>query len=150
MLTALTANAATATANINVKLDIVSECLLSAVPDIDFGSRGVLAANIDATTTLSVQCTTGTPYTVGLSAGNGIGATVGARLMTGPSSQTIGYVLYRDVTHTQVWGVSPGVNTEAGTGNGAAQTFTVYGRVAPQTTPGVGAYADIVTATVTY
>ncbi|MFT3811301.1 MAG: spore coat U domain-containing protein [Micropepsaceae bacterium] len=150
IVTALTADAATATANINVRLDILSECLINAVPDIDFGASGVLAANVDATTTLSVQCTTGTPYTVALSAGAGIGATIGARRMTGPASQTVTYGLYRDPGHTQLWGVSIGVDTAAGTGNGAAQTLTVYGRVPPQTTPGPGTYTDVVVATVTY
>lgn len=150
MVTALTADAATATANINVRLDILSECLINAVPDLNFGSNGVLATNVDATTTVTVQCTNGTPYTVGLSAGAGAGATVSARLLTGPAAQTVTYGLYRDASHTQVWGVTIGVNTVAGTGNGAAQNLTVYGRVAPQTTPGAGTYTDIVTATVTY
>ncbi len=150
LFAAMTADAATATANMNVKIQILSECVINAVPDLDFGSNGVLVSNVDATTTLTVQCTSGTPYTVGLSAGNGVGATVSARLMTGPSLQTVTYGLYRDAGHTQVWGTTIGVNTSAGTGNGAAQGLTVYGRVAAQTTPGAGNYADVVTATVTY
>jgi spore coat protein U-like protein len=36
------------------------------------------------------------------------------------------------------------------TGNGADQTFTIYGRVPAQTTPAPGTYTDTVTVTVTY
>jgi spore coat protein U-like protein len=144
------ATAATSSANMNVKLQINAECLISAVPDLDFGASGVLAANLDATSTITVQCTSGTPYTVSLSAGNGAGATVSARLLTGPSLQTVTYSVYRDASRTQVWGTTIGTNTVAGTGSGATQTLTAYGRIAAQTTPGTGAYSDIVTATVTY
>ena len=38
----------------------------------------------------------------------------------------------------------------AGTGNGNAQTLTVYGHIAAQTTPAPGAYADTVNVTVTF
>jgi spore coat protein U-like protein len=43
-----------------------------------------------------------------------------------------------------------GIDTVAGTGNGSAQTLSVYGRIAPQTTPAPGAYADTVNVTVTF
>lgn len=144
------AAAATSTANFNVQLTIVSECVINSATDLDFGTRGVLAANVDATSTITVQCTSGTPYTLGLSLGSGPGASAALRYMTGPSAQTVGYSLYQDASHSLVWGPSVGVNTIAGTGNGAAQPRTVYGRIAPQTTPGAGAYADVITATVTY
>ena len=36
------------------------------------------------------------------------------------------------------------------TGNGALQSYTIYGRVPPQTTPKPGTYADTITLTVTY
>jgi spore coat protein U-like protein len=38
----------------------------------------------------------------------------------------------------------------SGTGTGLTQTLTVYGRVAPQTTPKPGTYSDTIIATVTY
>lgn len=144
------AAAATSTANFNVQLTIVSECLVNSATDLDFGTTGVLAANVNATSTITVQCTASTPYTIGLSVGSGAGATAAVRYMTGPGAQTVAYGLYSDASRTQVWGTSIGVNTMAGTGNGASQAWTVYGQIAPQTTPGAGAYADVITATVTY
>jgi spore coat protein U-like protein len=38
----------------------------------------------------------------------------------------------------------------SGTGNGAGQTITIFGRVPAQTTPAPGTYTDTVTVTVTY
>ncbi|BCW88583.1 hypothetical protein sos41_17240 [Alphaproteobacteria bacterium SO-S41] len=144
------ASAATATADFNVKIQITSECLINSASDLDFGTTGVIATAIPGTSTLGIQCTSGTTYSVGISAGAGVGATVAARKMTGPSSQTVQYSLYRDAPHTLLWGVSIGSNTLAGTGNGANQIITVYGLVPVQTTSGVGSYTDTVTATVTY
>lgn len=142
--------AATATAQFNVQIQINSECIVTSATDLNFGPHGVLAASVDSTSTIGVQCTSGTGYTVGLNAGGGAGATVAARRMTGPSAQTVQYTLYRDGARTQLWGNTAGTDTVAGTGNGAAQTLTVFGRVPAQTTPGAGAYADIITVTVTY
>ena len=144
------ASAATATADFTVKIQITSECLINSASDLDFGSTGVIATAIPGTSTLGIQCTSGTAYSVGISAGAGVGATVAARKMTGPSSQTVQYSLYRDASHTLVWGISIGSNTLAGTGDGANQIITVYGLVPVQTTSGIGSYTDTVTATVTY
>ena len=47
------AAAATSTANFNVQLTIVSECVINSATDLDFGTRGVLAANVDATSTIT-------------------------------------------------------------------------------------------------
>jgi len=49
-----------------------------------------------------------------------------------------------------VWGNTIGTNTVASTGTGAAQSFTVYGRIPSQTTPAPATYTDTITVTVTY
>lgn len=144
------AMAATTTAQFNVQIQITAECVITSASDLNFGSKGVIAANVDATSSIGVQCTNGTTYNVGIDAGAGSGATVASRKMTGPSSQTVGYTLYRDAAHTQVWGTTIGSDTRSGTGTGSAQAITVYGRVPVQATPGAGSYADTVTVTVTY
>ena len=59
--------------------------------------------------------------------------------MTGPASGTVAYGLYQDSAHTTNWGKTNGTDTESGTGNGSAQTLTVYGHIAAQTTPAPGA-----------
>ena len=141
---------ATATGNMNVKMTIQAECKVQTATDMDFGTKGVLDANTDQTSTISVQCTNSTPYNIGLSAGGGAGATLAARRMTGPGAAVVNYSLYRDAARTQVWGTTVGTDTVAGTGNGAVQPVTVYGRVPAQSTPVIGAYTDVVAITVTY
>ncbi|MGY4289602.1 spore coat protein U-like protein [Bradyrhizobium sp. LM2.7] len=144
------ANAATATGQFNVTITIQSNCVVQSATDLAFGSQGVITANIDAQSTISVQCTNTTPYTIGINVGNGAGATVASRKMTGPAAATVNYSVYRDAARTLVWGTTIGTDTIAGTGNGSTQPLTVYGRVPPQTTPAAGAYSDTLTVTVTY
>jgi spore coat protein U-like protein len=136
--------------NFTVQITIQAACQINSAANLNFGTNGVLAANVDATSQIIVQCTTGTPFSLGLSAGAGTGATVTTRLMTGPASATIAYSLYRDAAHSLVWGNTVGTDRLTGTGTGAAQPFTVYGRVGPQNTPAPGTYTDTVTATLTY
>jgi len=142
--------AATATANMTVRITIQAQCLIQSANDLDFGTNGVIAANIDQATTIGVQCTSGQTYNIGLSAGAGSGATTAVRVMTGPSNATINYGIYRDAARTQTWGITIGTDTVTGTGNGAVQNINVYGRVPPQTTPAAGVYTDTVAVTVTY
>lgn len=142
--------AQTATTQFNVQITITAECLINSATDLNFGSPGVIAADIDATSTITVQCTNGTPYDIGLDAGAGTGATVAARLMTGPGSETVTYSLYTDAAHSDVWGNTIATDTVTGTGTGSAQAFTVFGQVQAQSTPAAGVYNDTVTVTVTY
>jgi spore coat protein U-like protein len=126
---------------------VVSTCLVSA-QDVDFGSRGVLSANIDAAGQVSVTCTPSTSYTIGLGGGNA-NAAPGARKMA-KGAETITYGLYQDAARTQLWGSTIGTDTIAGTGNGLAQNLAVYGRVPAQTTPSAGSYTDTIVVTITY
>ena len=143
-------NAATANSSFQVNLTIQGECKVQSASNVNFGSQGVIDANIDTTNAIGVQCTNSTPYTVALSAGAGSGATVAARKMTSAANDTVSYALYRDASRTQLWGVTQNVDTAAGTGNGAVQTYTAYGRVPAQSTPAMGAYSDLVSVTITY
>jgi spore coat protein U-like protein len=132
----------------NVTANVLKNCLVTA-QDIDFGTHGVLASNVDAAGQLGVRCTGGTPYTVGLDGGLSGGPPTARRLTKG--SEFITYGLYRDAGRTQPWGdLSLPATVAAGTGTGAVQNFTVFGRVPPQATPSAGAYADTIAVTVTY
>ncbi len=142
--------AQTATTTFTVQITIVANCIINSASTLNFGgSQGVLAANVDQTSTISVQCTNTTPYNIALDAGIGAGATVAVRRMTS-GGNTIDYSLYRDAGRSQVWGTTVLTNTVAATGNGAAQLQTVYGRVPPQTTPAPATYTDTITVTVSY
>ena len=141
--------AATATTTFSVSVTLAATCTINSASALSFGNQGILATNVDQTSAIQVTCTNTTPYNIGLDAGTGSGATVGARLMTA-SGATVTYSLYQDSAHSNVWGNTIGTNTVTGTGNGTGQSYTVYGRIPPQTTPAPGTYTDTVTVTVTY
>jgi spore coat protein U-like protein len=142
-------DAATATSTFTVQMTVTSSCVINSASTLDFGSTGVLTGNVDNTSTIAVQCTNTTPYNIGLDAGLGTGATVAVRKLTN-GANTINYSLYTTAARATVWGNTVGTNTIAGTGNGASQNYTVYGRVPAQTTPTPAAYTDTITVTVTY
>ena len=123
-----------------------SQCAVSA-STLDFGAVGLLLANTDGTSNVTVQCASGAAYQVGLD--NGQHASGTTRRMQGPGG-LVTYELYRNPTRTQRWGSTLNTDTVAGSGNGSSQTLTVYGRVPNQTTPSAGTYNDTITVTVTY
>lgn len=140
-----TAQAATVTADMPVTIKIENACLISAPPTtLDFGTQGVLSANIDNLSTLSVTCTTGAVYNIGLN-----GGTSGDRTMTN-GTQFISYELYQEAGRNTVWGETVGADTLENTGTGTEEYFSVFGRVPPQATPPAGTYSDTVAVTVTY
>ena len=148
---AATYNNGTATATFTVSLTLQANCGITANP-LNFGTTGVLSTAINQQTTVAVTCTNTTPYNVGLDAGGVTGSTVASRLMAGTAAgntgTTVGYQLYQDAGHATVWGNTQGTDTVAGTGNGSAQSITVYGQVPSQATPRPDTYQATVTATV--
>jgi spore coat protein U-like protein len=141
--------AATATSTMTVQMTITATCLVNSASTLNFGTQGVLSTNVDQTSTVQVTCTNTTPYNIGLDAGTGSGATVATRKLTSGAT-TVNYTLYSNSTRTTLWGNTVGTDTVAATGNGAAQSYTVYGRVPPQAAPAPGTYTDTITVTVTY
>ena len=138
------------TDNLTVQITIQAECTIVTTSAVDFGTSGVLDSAIDMAGSISVQCTDGEDYDIGLGAGNGAGASITDRKMTGPGSATIDYSLFRDSGRTQNWGDIASGDIVSGTGDGADQVISVYGRVPAQTTPAAGSYSDTVLVTVSY
>ncbi len=138
---------ATATAAIAVSANVPALCVVTGTA-IAFGNYS--STQLDQSGSIGVVCTNGTTYTVALDAGTGTGATVASRVMTGPSSATMNYTIYKDAARTSVWGQTAGTNTVAGTGNGLLQSLNIYGRIPGSQTPAAGAYADTITVTLTY
>jgi spore coat protein U-like protein len=141
--------ATTTTSTFSVQLTITASCVISSASTMNFSSSGVIATAINQTSTIQVQCTNTTPYNIGLNAGTATGATVTTRKMTN-GANTISYTLFSNAGLTTNWGQTVGTDTVSATGNGAAQSFTVYGQVPAQSTPTPGAYSDTITVTVTY
>lgn len=143
------AGATTTTATFTAQIIIQANCQILSPTNLNFGTTGALTSNEDATSTFSVQCTNTTPYNIGLNAGTTTGGTTTTRLMTFGSA-TVSYKMYADSSRSTNWGNTVGTDTVSGTGNGAAQSYTIYGRVPAQTTPAPATYTDTVTITVTY
>jgi spore coat protein U-like protein len=144
------ADAATTTSTFTVDVTIVAQCLINSASNLSFGnSQGVITGNVDATSTIVVQCTNTTAYDIGLDAGVGAGASVTTRKLTGGGA-TINYSLYTNPGRSTVWGNTVLTDTVPATGNGSAQSYTVYGRIPVQATPAPNAYSDTITVTVTY
>ncbi len=149
LVMANTASAATASSSFNSTITILSTCTIVSTNTLDFGTTGLLNANVDSAANFDVQCTNGTAYDVQLDAGTTAGGSIATRKMTGGGA-TVDYTMWRDAGRTLNWGETDGTDTVGGTGNGAAQTLTVYGRVPTQTTPAPGTYTDSVTVTISY
>jgi spore coat protein U-like protein len=146
--TACPTGGATASTSTSATATLTNNCSVSAT-NINFGSIGYLVANNDAQGTVTIKCSSTLPYTVSLD-GGASGATNPTQRKMSFSGSDVTYGIYRDAARSLPWGNSTGTNTASGTGSGASQSFTTYGRIAPQTTPRPGAYTDSIIATVSY
>src|SRR5712671_8174014 len=149
LLSASGSFATTTTSTFTVQITLAATCVINSTSTLDFGTQGVLTANVDQTSTIQVQCTNTTPFNIGLNAGTGTCATVAVRKLTSGGA-TVNYSLYTDGGHTTVWGNTVSTDTVADTGDGTSKKYTVFGLVPTQTTPAPGTYTDTVTVTVTY
>jgi len=152
-LIAATAGALANTVNTSfqVQATVNKQCTISAL-NLTFPAVDPVSTQTDGSTTVTVNCTKNTTYTVGLNAGTTTGATIAQRLMAS-GADTMDYNLYTDAGRASIWGNSAG-SWVAGTGAGmgTAQVLNVYGRVAAgQTNLAVGTFTEpTVTVTVTY
>lgn len=144
------ASAQSAQTTMDVSATVVKACVVSAT-NLAFGNYDpTAAAPTDANSSITVTCTPGTSFTVGLNAGTTSGATVNSRKMAS-GSNLLGYALYSDAARTTNWGNTPGTDTPAATtAASTASVLTVYGRIPAQQSAAVGSYTDTVTITVSY
>ncbi|TPG54869.1 Csu type fimbrial protein [Sphingomonas glacialis] len=105
----------------------------------------------DATGGMAVTCTNGAGWSAAADAGNGTGATPGARQMVS-GADVLDYALYSDAARTILWGDgTAGTQAIADTGTGSVQNKVIYASVLPgQVTAHAGTYADQINVTVTY
>ena len=147
-------HAATATTTFQVSATVLKTCAVSAGP-LAFGNYTPGGGAVAGQTTVNVNCTKTTAYTVALNAGTTAGGTIAQRLMAG-GGNTLQYNLYTTNTYTTLFGDgTSGSVTEAGTGSGVnvANALTVFGQLPDNATNQAavpGAYTDTITVTVTY
>jgi spore coat protein U-like protein len=138
----------------NVTALVSTKCTVSA-NNLSLGSVAAGATPPSGNTTLSVTCSSTTPYNVGVAPLN-VSSTTGAGTMkgTGTNTNTVTYQLYSNSGLSTVWGntataTSTG-NGVAGTGTGSAQTLTVYAKVTSSTDVQPDNYSDTVQVNVNY
>lgn len=157
LLGAPSAIAATTSGSMTVQITIQTSCVVSASV-LNFGAAvGVLTADVPGTATITVTCTPGTPYVVGLDAGANESSAndVDTRRMENGGAY-VSYQLYKGADHAVVWGTATALGETGagegvgGTGNGSGQAITVHGLVPAQTTPAAATYTDTVAILVTY
>ena len=138
-LTALagSASAATSTGNLNASVTIGDDCLATA-STLNFGNIGLLRANKDAQTNVSVQCTSALPYTIKIFDAADAAAT--SFLMKDAGSNDIEFKLFSDASRTVAWD-STNASTGTAPGTGAAFNLVLYGRIPPQAAAPEGHYA---------
>ena len=147
----IAAYAATATGSMNVTLTITKQCTVVSAQTMAFPSTGLLNANVDQQANITVLCTNGTTYDVGLDKGvNGAGVTTRQMIGASGTPDSVDYSLYRDTNRTQNFGETVGTDTAPGTGDGTNKITTVYGRVPIQSSKKPDSYTDTVAITVTY
>jgi len=157
LLPPATAQAGTATANLAVSITITASCTVNAAT-LTFPSTpgtSLTAAAVTGSTTMQVNCTNTSPYSIGM--GQGANYSGGSNRMTS-SGNYLPYGLFVDAAFTHPWttGATNSSCTTAndcylGTGNGSAQTVNIYGQVpTTATAPTPGTYTDTVLMTVTY
>ncbi len=119
-----------------------------AASNLNFGRVTPPQAAVHETSRISVQCASGTPWRVALD--NGLNFDGGMRRMAGAGGY-VKYQLYKDESHTDVWGGEATDMREGATdANGTVASLTVYGEVPPQPEVQTGAYTDTVVVTLHY
>lgn len=147
--------AASATSAFQVTATVLKACAVVGPGALAFGGYAPSSATpLAGSTSFTVLCTYGTPYSVGLDAGLSSGATLTTRKMTSTTASAgnnlLNYGLFKESTFATNWD-----NSVSGTGyvaNGVVQSYTIYGQI-PAGQYGAGPavdYADTVTLTLTY
>lgn len=142
--------AATATTSFLVTATVLKFCTVVATP-MAFGNY-TSSTVAETTSEITVTCTNGTPYDIGLSAGTAAGATVTTRQMSGTTvtAARLNYFLYSDTGRTVNWGNTVGTDTVHITAGATPIISTVYGRVPAGQFVAPDAYLDTIAVTVTY
>lgn len=138
-------HAASTTANLAVSVTVTASCNLSTNA-LAFGTYASgQNSDVDAATSVSVNCSNGAAYNLALNAGSNSN---GNYRMKDGSNNYINYNLYSDSGRTN--SLYNGAAKISGTGNGNAQTLSVYGRIPAGQTTAAGSYSDTVVGTLTY
>lgn len=137
-----------ATVQIAASVNVVGGCTVAATPMV-FMIPVPTNANVDSTSTITVQCPRNTAFTVDIDRGlypNGINR----RVFNAAANAYINYDVYKDPPRSAIWGTGGARNVAGNTGLTGTSLMIVYGRVASVKTLKAGGYSDTLTVTVTF
>jgi len=145
---ATNAAAATSTATISVTATVSASCNVTG-GTLAFGTYDVLSATpADASLVFTATCATGTSATIGLGLGGHASGTT--RRMADADGDLLTYELYKDSSHTTVWGQTGSAAVAYLSASSAPNNFTVYGRIPAEQNVDTEGYSDTVTITITF
>lgn len=131
-------------------------CIIVSVPDMAFPDYDALTgSDVGQSVNLTIRCNPNTDYEIALDAGsNPAGSTYGTRAMI-LGGEYLGYDLYTDAGHTDLWGSTTGVggNTVVGAAPAPPEdvVIPIYGNIPTGQLVTAGTYTDAaVTVTLTF
>jgi spore coat protein U-like protein len=125
------------------RLAVADSCQMTSISPVVFGSY--TGTSVRAVSTITFQCTGGSAYSIGLSAGTS--GSVTSRSMNG-SGATLGYSLFSDAAYSFNWGNTSGTGWVTGTAaTSGAQTVNIYAQLPAGENSTAGSYTDTITAT---
>ncbi|MBB1625372.1 spore coat U domain-containing protein [Achromobacter sp. UMC71] len=135
---------------LTVQATVQKNCTINAT-NLAFPAQGLLNHVVTANGQITVRCTNNNAFSVALSGGSVANNVAARKMKHATAADTVSYQLYQDGGYATIWGDGlTGGTPLTGTGTGANQQFTVYGRVPVQATPRPGNYTDTVIATITF
>lgn len=139
---------ASAQETMTINANVIRNCQLLAMP-LMFGTVSILFPVANAQTSILVDCTPNTAFTVAIDDGLNFTGTQRRMARIGPGLGTyLNYEIYRNAARTQRWGSTAGqLVTGVAPANGKV-TLTAYGRT--QGFLAAGPFEDTVTVTITF
>lgn len=147
LLLSIGAMAATSVGTLTATATVLAACTIGSAA-LGFGNYDPAnATSTDAATTVSVVCTSGTPYTIYST------TALASRVMTtgaGGTGQVLTFGVYGSTTERTAGTQLPLTNTTgkiSGTGSGLAQNIDLFGRIAALQNVLVGVYTNTLATT---
>lgn len=132
-----------------VTVTVTPDCTLQT-SDINFGSAPLAGSFAPVTSSLSIRCTKGSAYTVGMSMGNQPADEL-RRMKNSASNDYLKYQIFKQMNGTERWGPEGNERRASETADSGAQSldgttfqnFQFRAQVVPeQPTPPAGSYSD--------
>lgn len=148
----LLAQTGSATLTVNVMLVVTSDCSTITAPAVNFNSAALVVNFPVVSQTISLTCTKGSTYTVGINNGNYASGSV--RNMASGNNR-LSYELYKGTTSNR-WGVSgterwASASATSVSTDGLLRMFSYTAKVlSGQSTPAVGSYSDTLVVDVAF